>query len=778
MSALSAPRLGLALVVVTYIVIYGAFLLWTHGLPYVLDNNESFSSLWHAYNLVHFDIAKSMGLADETFAYHAAAHPVVHTHQGNFPRLFAALIFVLGATSAQSQIVVTTFTVGLAGVVLAYVFFTRIADPLLAVLFCLILMTDYILVGQWQVVTYRVWHLFFVFSSLLCVHLLDRHRRLGTVLTLLNFACLFYYELVFVFFVSLSTAIYAALYLRGRWRAVATFWAGQAAGAAVAVGVLLTQLTLYMGWADVMKDFRFTFMGRNYLADAQDMVASAVDFYGRNNIAFWYNLGDAGDFRTIRYFIGSLTYFELQLHTPFFTLLCGVLLLGLAGGMLIRVAAPLGALAEQLQRARVLGVLRMLTWIAFAGLCYALGQAALTDDLVLGVAGSIRQALALSPTAIALPVAVGVGIWVLLARTQRAGAEWLKQLPPATSTDLRWMWTCGLLCAITALVVISPHLYGQSYSAVWREVAGAAFGRPGVLLAFFAVVIASVGLATGGLPPEARSRCSHALHGLLPFWGAALLAYAVTFYLSPAYIFSGYRYRAAPFTVFHTTAIAALACYPLALGALRLLPSRCQSGPASESASRLFPWICAVALAAVTGYWLVVQAVHVRLLPPRHYDFLRMLSEPPFKGGTFVVNGYAAPIAAATGNWAFLDDNLVRNVLVIAVGSRELTFDSKYLWFADRRSNPAYRRPEYFACIAPQSLYAIAQEAQRRAGSDTGWKHGCETHQLVMAARGVTPKRFNPGLELVAFDKDGPAVVGYERWAIVRLHWDDAAGDR
>jgi hypothetical protein len=115
-------------------------------------------------------------IAAFNFAYHAAAHPFVHTHQGNFPRLFAFAIFALGATSVQSQIVVTTFTVGLAGVVLAYVFFSRIADPLLATIFCLLLITDYVLVAQWQVVTYRVWHLFFVFSSLLCVHLLAQRQ--------------------------------------------------------------------------------------------------------------------------------------------------------------------------------------------------------------------------------------------------------------------------------------------------------------------------------------------------------------------------------------------------------------------------------------------------------------------------------------------------------------------------------------------------------------------------------------------------------------------------
>src|SRR5947209_8990698 len=108
---------------------YGGLLIWARGLPYVLDNNESFSSLWHAYNLYHFDIRQTWGLTDEACSPHPEAHPFVHTHQGNFPRLFAFLLFVLGARTIESQIVLTTVTVGGAAICFAYHFFSKLAGP-------------------------------------------------------------------------------------------------------------------------------------------------------------------------------------------------------------------------------------------------------------------------------------------------------------------------------------------------------------------------------------------------------------------------------------------------------------------------------------------------------------------------------------------------------------------------------------------------------------------------------------------------------------------------
>ena len=158
---------GLLLTLGVYVLWYGAILWMADGVPYVMDANETFSSLWHARNLVDHGFALTAGLADEVFSPHAAAHPFVHTHQGNFPRVFATLIYLLGARSPASQIVLTTFLVGGVSVAMMYRLLAKVVAPAFAVLACLLLLTDYVLYAQWQVVTYRVWHGFFFFSSLL-----------------------------------------------------------------------------------------------------------------------------------------------------------------------------------------------------------------------------------------------------------------------------------------------------------------------------------------------------------------------------------------------------------------------------------------------------------------------------------------------------------------------------------------------------------------------------------------------------------------------------------
>ena len=83
-------RNGLLILGSIYVVLVLAYLIQYQGLPYIFDNNESFSSIIHAKNLLQFDFLKSFGLADESYGVTESAHPYVYTHQGNFPRLFAA----------------------------------------------------------------------------------------------------------------------------------------------------------------------------------------------------------------------------------------------------------------------------------------------------------------------------------------------------------------------------------------------------------------------------------------------------------------------------------------------------------------------------------------------------------------------------------------------------------------------------------------------------------------------------------------------------------------
>jgi hypothetical protein len=908
-------------VVIAYGLLYGGLLWLADGLPYVIDNNETFSSLWHAHNLSRFDLAASAGLADEAFAFHAQAHPFVHTHQGNVPRLFAYVIYQLGARSGESQILVTTFTVGLASVIMAFAFLRRLAGPLFATLFCLLLMSDYVLVAQWQVVTYRVWHMFFVFSSLHCVFLLERRRLPGLLATVANFAALFYYELVFVAFVAISTGLFAAMHFRARWRLTALFAAAQAAGAALAIAVLLAQLTAYMGWDGVLHDFGYTFVGRNYDIGGASFLAEVRAFYDSHNIAFWYNLMDGAVYRTFRYFVGSLTHFELFVHTPFFTAICAIVIAGFLVGAVTRakgerpelflsrlrgsgveiamstpvvVATALGLAHLQLRHRH--GDFGMLEWLAVAGLIASFvampllqrggrpgrspGPAAMSADRYWSAALAILASAAPSAVANASagftyeglyslldfidPLVLAAAlIWLLLGLDRASAGRWLGALGEvlravfssfglvfafsllgilvaeqetlfgvAGPADLSHFTDSGVLaCAallataamatvawaahpgpgwIRAIVLpsaeaarvygrLSVYLlavvlasalatrgYRQGYAPLWLDIAGGSTARIIWIGTFVAGVAVSSLFALRLWPLAGAASAFRRLRALLPFLLAGLAAYVVVFLLSPAYIFTGYRFRTTPFTVFHTTTLAAVAMYPMlcAVGDRFDVSSRgnaasgadgSRAGPGVRRVQSALAFLLAMALfVGMAGYWVQLQAAYVRLLPPTHYSFLKRLAEPPFRGATFVVGGYGAPIAAATRNWAYLEEKLASGKVSRDAADGQLMLDDKYRWFADKDTNGAYERPDYFLCVAQQTVNSVAMEANQRAGIGPGYG-GCELNPLVRIARGLQTNPLSMKVDLAAGDAEGPALVGYERWAIVRLHWDGSA---
>ncbi len=311
---------------VVYLVVYGWLLAATDLLPYVYDNNETFSSLWHAHNLYSYDVFRSWGLTDEAFSPHAPAHPYAHTHQGNFPRLPAFVIYVLGARTAESQILVTTFTAGVVAMFFAFHFLARRAGPYFALIATLVLTTDYLFYTQWHVVTYRVWHLFFMFSSLLCIDGIGRgvgrQRRLWLLLTFVNFAGLFYFELVFVAFTSILSGLYACWSYWRRPRTLLLAWIAEGLGGLFGIGVLILQLRMYLGWAALFEDFYLTFFTRNRVADDPAMLARIESFYQDRNIAFWFNIVDVGDLRSLSAFVHQVFEYHLGVLTPFLTLGC------------------------------------------------------------------------------------------------------------------------------------------------------------------------------------------------------------------------------------------------------------------------------------------------------------------------------------------------------------------------------------------------------------------------------------------------------------------------
>ena len=734
-------RVSLAVLLALYALLYGGLLLATDFLPYVMDNNETFSSLWHAANLYEFGVSRSWGLADEAFSPHPAAHPYVHTHQGNFPRLFAFLIYVLGARSAEAQIAVTTFTVGVAALVLAYLFFERLATAGFAFTACAVLMTDYVLFAQWQVVTYRVWYAFLLFACLYAVHRAaeDGGARARPALAL-AFACLFYFELVFAAFVTLFCGLYAIVMARRTPRRIVGVAAAQAAGALAGLGLVVLQAVGYLGWDDFRRDIYLTFLARTDFSSASNLLREAASFYESRQVIFWHNLQEREPFASVLAFVRSLTSYDWRIHTPMLSLPIWILCAGWLAGFLPPRA---GAQARSaLPRAAGYALL-------FAGvLLYLLALPAGRSASSVAVAALV----ALLAAAVARMFSGGPGGWRSPAFAGRTGA---------------FFALAGLL------QLLQGTLFDQAYLPLWQELRGRLGAAPALLVA--GAVLLAAHLATAGVAGVLGGPRAARLANVLRYLTCGYAAYAIVYLLAPGYIFSGYLARHAPFTVFLTDVIVALGIYVAAAAAAGLVSRQLQAAEAAPAsiwqsyAGSTFAALAAGTAAALVIYWAILQSAYVAWLPPTHYAFLKSLAAPPYRGASAVVDNYAAPVAAYTGQWAYFDPRLGQAWLEPGESRIRIAADRRYLWLADRHTNPEYRRPRYFVCMVPQSPATVLARILRERGQGPGTL-GCATRPLVRLA---TPGESRlPGFTLVAMDREGQGRIGFEAWAIVEIDWD------
>ena len=744
--------LGLAVLLAVYAVLYGAMLVATDFVPYVLDNNESFSSLNHARNLIEFGAAKSFGLADEAVSPHAAAHPYVHTHQGNLPRLFSTLLYLFGARSIEWQIALTTFTVGLGVIAMAYTFFARRVNPVFGLIAGLVLMTDYVFFAQWQVNTYRVWIPFFIFSSLLCAEGLagPRHKR-WLLLTFVNSAFLFYFEFVFVAFTAVMTGLYMGWRLREDWRRLVAGWAVLGLGAITGLGILTLQLIGYLGWQDFLTDARLTFLARNMAENPTAAMGVLQDFYGARNIAFFFNLADGNAFKTWNAFWASFTRYQIEILTPFIAVMAFIALAGAASrGIRARLAERLGARGVH-------------PTVALAALALAIGAVfvflgeVLFDTSVLGLTAGGTATLTDSVLSAAILTLAGFGILMLAPR-----------LPPATLADaLARLAAAGFLLLSALWISIQPGLYHPNREVLW----GNALVPPGGLwLDRVAVIAAAAAWTIAILLPPGRGR-ARGLGGLAPFFVCGLIAYGIAYGLSPGYIHSGYLFRGETFLVAQLDAGVAAAFF-LLIGLARefvarrraLTPALAASGHARFGRRVLSGTLAAGSLASVimAGQWLYVQGRYVQILPPDQLAFLARFKEPPLKGKSIVSNTYPVPFALTSGSWGYTDQfGLLTGATRQTAGGFEPVQDFRYLWLADRKVNPAYGRPEVYLCFYGPSLdIAAARLANRPLNT-------CGEAGLVKAALSDEWRPFRH--RVVARDRRGT-----DNWAILALDWTAA----
>lgn len=711
---LSSSSLSLFAVLVLYLVVFGVLLVRTGGFPYIIDNNESFSSLVHAFNLYHFDFKKAFGLTDESYSPFAVGHPYVYTHQGNFPRFFALIIYALGARSIEAQIIVTTFSIGLASIIFTHRYFCKVTNPLFAFLCCAFLMTDYLMYTQWQVVTFRVWYGFFFFSSLLCVQALKQSKRsyLLTGMIFLNYLCLSYFDLTFVVFVNLCMGIYTLYIYYNSNKTILKGWALQAAGSVVGFGILFAQLIAYMGLKNTLDDAKFTFLARSFTSYDNEINQRALDFYNKFHIAFWPAFRDYRKFVTVKGFLKAVFSFDLQIYTPFFVLITFVLGLGWFLGLpdwdrlCSRIkGSPFKLLPEtEILIRRVLNLSLSVLIVYFlyciGGLAFMGADSPMVDHFKLKFK----------------VVCLAVGIFGLFGKKISTIILLFKDVSVKTLSQISVfrLILLGLFILFVACFSLNQNkFYDQGYFSVWEMMLWN-LRYPVIfrLTLFVSMGFSALLILSGTKWVAGSDQKSVLLTGLTPFFISGILAFAGTFCLFPGYVHTVYLYRTSPMLVFTISPIFAVALYVI-VQCLKLAFRSMFKENLNYFRKKLSMAFVALAVTLLlfdTIYWARLQLKYMMLFPANHYEILKKLKDYPYQGASFVSTQYAAPIAMQTGNWAYIDDKAhSRNATLTADGYIPDQDLKTYIWFADREANPAYKRPEYFIALTYQPYSALPE---------------------------------------------------------------------
>jgi hypothetical protein len=802
-------------------------LFYCDFLPYGTDNNETFSSLLHAKNMYWHGIGSTYGLTDESTSPNAAAAPFVYTHQGNFPRFYALLLYALGATSAEVQILITAMTIGTASILFAHIYMEHRVNALFAFIFCLVLTTDYIMTLQWFVNTWRVWHLFFFFSTLLLAHAFadaDNSPRRTAIccLLFLNFACLFYFELIFAMFVAISSGLYLAFLLRRHPGKLLLGWAVSGLGSVVAITVLSLQIISYLGWQDFLSDLGYTFFSRTRFSDIEGYRNRITDFMREHNIVFWHNFPVRG-LRTPLEMLRLFFRFTLASQTALLVLLSLLLTLSAwaahAGanfaGPSVKAAWYSDLTTWMRKRAQPYDAAALLipTFVLF-GLVVAVSGSSygFVDSEHYVPAGSRTQFISVcvviasalvflaacqSSLAFPYPKTAKVPAISLLAVGMCAAAAVLQQygldhvLAGATSyiavlgpvavfsaitagAGMLWSISCrsdlinkrvvlaaGFLIAFSIFGYYHAWLYlplhaPDSFAPFWTELVGKMGGHPSWKVLIIGTAFLSTVIILDAIHDESRGRIA-SLSRIFPYWLIGFTAYVIVCSIAAGYVFSAYQVRQTPFVIYVSAVVNAGAIYVLCCLAWdwsSQLAAGCRASNFSKAAwgAACTAFVSAV-LAAIVGVWSALQAVYVSRIPP--YRMAAMFhSLDKIAGSSSVVSTYATPVAIRTGRWSYLDGAFFqRGAWLDSDGYHLTTQDFRYLWFADWKSNSAYRTPEYFVCWLHLYFFTVVSPEKPKCGNLPG----------VGEIRNGTSLLKHK--EVFRDEK-------YDLWSIVKLDWD------
>jgi hypothetical protein len=360
-------------------------------------------------------------------------------------------------------------------------------------------------------------------------------------------------------------------------------------------------------------------------------------------------------------------------------------------------------------------------------------------------------------------IAAGVGI--LLA------AALISVSPTLFGHPGRILGASAFLAAALIVLLLQPSLYAGTgaLEPLWRALltSFAGYTMSGALFVSAMLVLAAW-YACGPVAASGRNNLSETPPDrLLLALTALLLAYLVVYFLFTGYVFTGYFARYLSLTIFFNDLLLALglvAMIDCVRGAyVRFKQSIGWSRLALGSGAA----IVAFGLSGVVVAWGSLQTFLLRKLPPDEISFFPILSTPPFRGATFAATIYGGTLSYFNKNWAYYDANsaLAEGGVTLGPDGYQVKRDDAYVWFADRTTNAAYDKPQYFLAMTFQfwatyglgPAYLIDDNAveRRRAGDIP----------LVRAIREGRTSYVHP----VEVARD-PSPL--DRWSIIRLDWD------
>jgi hypothetical protein len=303
-----------------------------------------------------------------------------------------------------------------------------------------------------------------------------------------------------------------------------------------------------------------------------------------------------------------------------------------------------------------------------------------------------------------LPVAIAVG---LLVAAVVSLTETLKRLverlgfAPLFARPGRMLGISTFIAAALGFLLVQPSLYAAAgaLEPIWRAALRvfADYTIGGALFISLMLLLAAWH-ACGPSAVTARNRLPR---GLLVAFAALLFAYVFVFFTFTGYVFTGYFARYLSLTVYFNDLLLAVGllvmmdCVYGWYAAFKQARGWSRVGPGSGAA------LAAMGCAGVVVYWASLQTLLVKKLPPDEISFFPILSKPPFRGGTFAASIYGGTAAYFNKNWAYFDSDstLAQGHVTLGPDGYQVNRDDAYVWFADRRVNSAYDKPQYFLAM-------------------------------------------------------------------------------